>query len=123
MTTTNLEARAKQAAEMFLTRRGWEIKARDFESDAGRIDFVAVDEEGTTHFVEVEVEHGTMPPERVVTAKERRRLECIASAYIEQNGEMEDCALTFDIVALAVFGNDRAMVRLNRNVLSGATVA
>ena len=114
----DLGKRGEDAAAAFLERRGFEILERNFTCEAGEADIIALDDEAL-HFIEVKTRTSVAKgfPEEAVTKKKRQRYERIAELYL-RTYDQEDTPITFDIVSLLVIGEDRAFIKLVRNVLS-----
>ena len=110
-----LGIRGEKAAAQYLTRKGFEIRDRNWRCQAGEVDIVA-EEEDALVFVEVKTrascEHGF--PEEAVDAKKRRRYELIASYYLKDH-EVGDKAVRFDVVSILAVAPERAFLRHYRN--------
>ncbi|MBQ9068020.1 MAG: YraN family protein [Eggerthellaceae bacterium] len=113
-----LGARGEEAAARFLERRGYSILERNWKCFAGEADIIAQDEDAI-HFIEVKTRMGEGKgfPAEAVTAKKRQRYEAMAELFLETYDGC-DTGITFDIISINVLGNDRAIMRLYRNVLS-----
>ena len=106
-----LGRRGEQAAARYLEYLGYEIVGRNWECPAGEADIVAYDGDCLV-FVEVKTRtdiHKGFPSE-AVTPKKRKRYERIAAWYLSQN-EVFDTHVRFDVVALLVIREDRAMIK------------
>lgn len=112
MDRTEIATRGEDAAAAFLERVGMQIEARNWRSSAGEIDIIAHDE-GEIVFVEVK----TRKSERSGTAEEavspakQRRLVRLAREYLATEGHTGDRGVRFDVVAIRVLGEDRALLR------------
>lgn len=104
------------AAEKFLKMRGYEIVEREWNCDAGEIDFIAKDE-GTLVLVEVKTRNMTDRgmPDEAITDEKRSRFENIAASYMVQHEELEECAVRFDIIGILVASEHKAMIRHHIN--------
>jgi putative endonuclease len=104
--------RGEDAAAAFLERVGMHIEARNWRSAAGEIDVVARDGQELV-FVEVK----TRRSERAGTAEEavspakQRRIVRLAEAYVASTRSVPRDGIRFDVVAIRVIGDDRALLR------------
>lgn len=109
-----LGERGEEAAAAFLERAGMTVIERNWRCSAGEIDIVALDDE-TIVLVEVKtrrtVSKGT--PEEAVTPAKCRRYAKLAAAYVQSAG-VSDVPVRFDVVALLVVAEDRALLRHHR---------
>ena len=113
-----LKNRAIQAAEKFVTARGYEI----LDSENGqqeedlRYDLVARDEDAVV-FITVKARMGgdSLPEE----ATDRKALEAGAAAWLKAHAaELDaDVHIRFDAISMLVIGEDRALVRHHINCL------
>lgn len=113
-----LKNRAIQAAEIFVTARGYEI----LDSENGqaeedlRYDLVAQDED-TVVFITVKARMGgdSLPEE----STDRKALEAGAAAWLKTHAaELDaDVHIRFDAISMLVIGDDRALVRHHINCL------
>lgn len=103
--------RGENAAARYLERCGYEILDRNWKCPAGEADIVARDTD-TLVFVEVKTRTNLNKglPSEAVDAEKRARYEKIAAWYI-RDYEFIDVPVRFDIIALLVAGEDRALVR------------
>jgi putative endonuclease len=87
-------------AEKHLKEAGYRIRARNFRTKVGEIDFVAEDG-GVLCFVEVKGRHSTRfgIPEAAVNAEKQRRIFRAAQAYL-QSERLENTRCRFDVVAI-----------------------
>ena len=113
-----LGKRGENAASAFLERKGFEIVERNYTCEAGEADIVAVDDWGL-HFVEVKTRMSTAKgfPEEAVTRQKRVRYERIAELFLRDH-DITDTPVTFDVVSILVIAEDRAFIKLFRNVLA-----
>ena len=103
--------RGENAAARYLEMLGYEILERNWRCPAGEVDIVARDMDAVV-FVEVKTRTSLakgLPSEAVDEAK-RARYEKIAGWYL-RDYEFVDVPVRFDIVALLVVADDRALVR------------
>ena len=114
----DLGRRGEDAAASFLERRGFSILERNWKCRAGEADIIALDDEAI-HFVEVKtrISDGNGFPAEAVDEKKRRRYETIAELYLSHYDGFET-GVTFDVVAINVLPNERALIRIYKNVLS-----
>ncbi|HEY5433214.1 MAG TPA: YraN family protein [Coriobacteriia bacterium] len=104
--------RGEDAATAFLERVGMHIEARNWRSSAGEIDIVARDGDELV-FVEVKTrrsERAGTAEEAVSTAKQRRIVR-LAQSYVAANASRPPGGIRFDVVAIRVLGEDRALLR------------
>lgn len=118
MHNKQLGLRGEDAAVSFLERRGFVILERNWKCFAGEADIIALDDEAI-HFIEVKTRMGEGKgfPVEAVDARKRQRYEQIAELYLNTYDGCET-GITFDIISINVLENDRAMLRIYRNVLS-----
>lgn len=113
--------RGEDAATAYLTRIGMEIEARNWRCPAGEVDIVA--REGD---VLVLCEVKTRRSERAGTAEEavspakQRKLVRLAEAYV-LTCEAPPERVRFDVVAIRVIGEDRALLRHYRGAFEVAS--
>jgi putative endonuclease len=109
-----LGERGEDAAAAYLERTGVTVVERNWRCQSGEIDIVALD--GTT-VVLCEVKTRTTrakgEPEAAVTAAKRRRYARLAQAYLQASG-LTDAGVRFDVIALLVIAEDRALLRHHR---------
>ena len=118
MHNKTLGERGEDLAVDFLKRRGFSILERNWKCFAGEADIIAIDDDAI-HFIEVKTRKGCGHgfPAEAVDAKKRRRYEAISELYLSTYDGC-DTGVTFDIIAINVLENERAYVRVYRNVLS-----
>lgn len=113
-----LGERGEDAAVAFLERAGMTVVERNWRSQAGEIDVVALDGEELV-LVEVKTRRtrakGT--PEESVTPAKRRRYAKLAAAYLQHAG-LSDVHVRFDVVSLLVIAEDRALLRHHRGAFA-----
>lgn len=108
-----LHAKAVQAAQVYLDRKGYEVV--DIDSD--QFDIVAIDDEALV-FCDVEAKVGDMPSETLEDGYRRSR-EAAAIAWLKDASEdMLNRRVRFDRIDLCVMGDtDNALLRHHINVL------
>lgn len=103
--------RGEDAAVAYLERSGMRVVDRNWRDGRGELDIVAIDGD-TLVICEVKtrmtVAQGT--PEEAVSPTKRRRLVRLAGSYIAAQG-LEPCPIRFDVVAIHVLTEDRAVLR------------
>jgi len=111
-----IEKRGQKAAERYLELQGYKILDRNWECPAGEADIVAKDGDGSLVFVDVKVrtslERGF--PREKVEPEDRSRCEKVAAYYMTGCRDF-DYPIRFDIVALLVIGEDRALIKHHVN--------
>jgi putative endonuclease len=121
MDRSEIARRGEDAAAAFLQRLGMQIETRNWRSPAGEIDIVARDGDELV-FVEVK----TRKSERAGTAEEavsvakQRRIVRLARAYLASVGGTPDTGVRFDVVAIRVIAEDRALLRHYRGAFEAA---
>jgi putative endonuclease len=90
----------ESVAEKHLKEAGYKIRARNFRTKVGEIDFVAEDG-GVLCFIEVKGRHSTRfgIPEDAVNAEKQRRIFRAAEAYLQRE-RLENTRCRFDVVAI-----------------------
>lgn len=90
----------ERLAEKHLKKAGYTIRARNYRTRVGEIDFVA-QEGDVLCFVEVKGRHGIGfgLPEEAVHAEKQRRIHRAAQAYL-QSERLEDATCRFDVVSI-----------------------
>jgi len=107
--------RGEDAAAAYLERIGMQVIERNWRTQAGEIDIVALDGDEIV-FVEVK----TRRSERAGTADEavspakQRRVAKLATSYLRDAGAGADTPVRFDVVAIRVLAPDRALLRHHR---------
>lgn len=106
-----LGRRGEAAAARYLEFVGYEILERNWVCPAGEADIVARQGD-TLVFVEVKTRTGIQKgfPAEAVTPRKRARYEKIAAWYLCDYGEV-NIPIRFDVIALLVLKDDRAMVK------------
>lgn len=110
-----LGERGEDAAAAFLERAGITVVERNWRCSAGEIDIVAL-EDRTIVLVEVKTRRTVAKgsPEEAVTPAKRRRYAKLADAYLQSAG-LTEVTVRFDVIALLVVAQDRALLRHHRN--------
>lgn len=115
---TEIGQRGEIAAARYLERMGYEIIDRNWSCPAGEADIVARDMD---YLVFVEVKTRTSIdkgfPSEAVDAEKRARYEKIAAWYV-RDYEFVDIPVRFDVVALLVVSEDRALIKHFVNAFS-----
>jgi putative endonuclease len=109
-----LGERGEDAAAAYLERIGVNVVERNWRSAHGEVDIVALDGE-TVVLCEVKTRRTRAKgdPEESITAAKRRRYARLAEAYLQESG-LTEVALRFDVIALLVVAEDRALLRHHR---------
>jgi putative endonuclease len=122
MERSEIARRGEDAAAAFLERVGMQIEVRNWRSSAGEIDIVARDGDELV-FVEVKTrrsERAGTAAEAVSPAKQGRIVR-LARAYIATEGEQPQGGVRFDVVAIRVIADDRALLRHYRAAFEATT--
>lgn len=108
----------ERLAEKHLKKAGYRIRARNFRTRVGEIDFIAHDG-NVLCFVEVKGRHGTRfgLPEAAVNAEKQRRIFRAAQAYLQRE-RLEDAACRFDVVSI-LQNADASRVTILRDAFVG----
>lgn len=110
----------QDAAEMFLKRRGYEILDANWgcPDGDGKFDIIAEDEDSVV-FVQVKGRDGRVEGFGFDEATmERDDFERMSMSYLAEKPDICNCAVRFDVVAITVVGEDRAMIRHHINAMS-----
>lgn len=104
--------RGEDAAAAFLERVGMHVEARNWRSSAGEIDIVAREDDALV-FVEVKTRRSERAgtAEEAVSVAKQRRIVRLAQSYIAANACDPAGGIRFDVVAIRVLGEDRALLR------------
>lgn len=113
--------RGEDAAAAFLTRIGMDVEDRNWRSAAGEIDIVARDG-GTLVIVEVKTRRSERAgtAEDAVSLAKQRRIVRLAREYQASHRDAPE-AVRFDVVAIRVLAEDRALLRHYRDAFRVAT--
>ena len=111
MHNKELGMKGEAAAARYLEHVGYEIVERNWRCPAGEADIVAFDGDMLV-FCEVKTRTNIAKgfPSEAVTAEKRARYEKIAAWYLCDYGEV-NIPIRFDVIALLVLKDDRAMVK------------
>ena len=106
--------KAKKAAANYLKKKGYKIINRNFKTPAGVIDFVVKDtDENVLVFCQASVSNGEFSKQDVT----RDQFEAMSICYMAKNSdEINDCAVRFDLIDIAVINKGRALLRHYINV-------
>ena len=112
MDRSEVARRGEDAAAAYLERTGMRIEARNWRCKSGEIDIVAYDGE-TLVLVEVKTRRSQKAgrPEEAVSETKQRRIVRLAEAYMASAGVAQEGPVRFDVIALRVLGEDRALLR------------
>lgn len=115
MDRTEVARRGEDAAAAFLERIGMTVLERNWRTSAGEVDIVAR-EGDTLVFVEVKTRRSERAgsAEEAVSAAKQRRLTRLASEYLRTSDGPRASEIRFDVVAIRVIAQDRALLRHHR---------
>lgn len=121
MDRSEVARRGEDAAAAFLERVGMAIEDRNWRTSSGEIDIVAR-EDDTLVFVEVKTRRSERAgtAEDAVSPTKQRQVARIAKAYIAAHPEAPE-AVRFDVVAIRVLGEDRALLRHYRDAFGAGS--
>jgi putative endonuclease len=121
MDRSEIGQRGEDAAAAFLQRLGMRIETRNWRSPAGEIDIVAREGDELV-FVEVKTRKSERAgtAEEAVSAAKQRRIVRLARAYLASVGGTPDTGVRFDVVAIRVIAEDRALLRHYRGAFEAA---
>jgi putative endonuclease len=110
--------RGEEIACRYLKREGCSIIERNWRSAFGEADIIVREGEDLV-FVEVKTRTNERQglPEESVTKARRKRYENIALAYLS-NHCLPSCRVRFDVVAVLLIGQSRAMLRHHRDAFA-----
>jgi putative endonuclease len=115
MDRTAIGRRGEDAAAAYLERIGYRIQERNWRCPMGEVDIVAWDE-GELVLVEVKTrrtEKSGSAEEAVSPAKQRRLIR-LAGAWASGSAEVPS-SVRFDVIAIRVIAEDRALLRHYRS--------
>ena len=117
---SSLAARSVHAAARYLELMEYEVLERGWKCPAGEVDIIARDGDAVV-FVDVKARTSLTKglPSGVVSEEERSRFEKIAGFFL-RDYEFVDVPVRFDVIALLVVCDDRALVRHYRNAFAWA---
>lgn len=115
MHNKDLGIKGEDAAVKFLENKSYEIIDRNWKCKMGEADIVAINDD-TLVFIEVKTRSNltTGLPEDAVGPKKRKKYECIAAMYL-QDHDFVDMQVRFDVIAILVINESRAMIRHHVN--------
>jgi len=115
MDRNEVARRGEDAAAAFVERVGMTVVERNWRCAAGEIDIVALDGEDLV-FVEVKTRRSERAgsAEEAVSTTKQRRLARLADEYIRATGTDSIAQVRFDVVAIRVIADDRALLRHHR---------
>ena len=108
-----LSEQGVKSAKAYLKHRGYQILDTNWTCSAGTVDLV-VKQDDMLVFVEIVVSDSGFPKE-CNSEKKRERFENIAIAYIQTKDDICDVRVRFDVLAISVISNDKAMIRHHVN--------
>lgn len=111
----NLGRKGEDAAAKFLENKGYRILDKNWTCPTGEADIVATFDD-ILIFVEVKTRTNVSVglPEDAVGPKKRKKYEAIAAFYL-QDHDYVDMSVRFDVIAILVINNDRALIRHHIN--------
>lgn len=120
MTELTIGQRGEDAAAAYLERSGMTIVNRNWRCKAGEVDIVALDGEEVV-FIEVKTRrsNATGSPEEAVSASKQKRYARLARSYLQQAG-LSQVSVRFDVIAIQVIAEDRALLRHHRAAFSAS---
>lgn len=108
----NLYARGLNASTLFLRRRGMDVLEVEWVCEAGKIAFVAEEEDGGLCFIDLTVGDSSVPMPDSLTKERRAVLEAIAMSYLAQAGkEYVNREVRFDALHVRAVNNDSALIK------------
>lgn len=115
MDRTAIGTRGEDAAAAYLERIGYRIEQRNWRCPIGEIDIIAWDEDELV-LVEVKTRRTEKSgsAEEAVSPSKQRRLARLASAYLS-SASIGAVAIRFDVIAIRVIADDRALLRHYRS--------
>lgn len=114
MAATDIGARGEEAAAAYLERIGMTIVDRNWRTAAGELDIIALDgDELVLCEVKTRRTAAKGTPEEAVSANKRRKIARLAREYIAHAG-LDAPRVRFDVVAIRVLSDDRALLRHHR---------
>lgn len=115
MDRKEVASRGEDAAAAFLERVGMTVVERNWRCGAGEIDIVALDGEDLV-FVEVKTRRSERAGtgEEAVSSTKQRKLGRLADEYVRATGVDALSQIRFDVIAIRVIAEDRALLRHHR---------
>jgi putative endonuclease len=123
MNTTTLNSKAIDAAARYLAKRDFEVIEKSWSCEAGTIDIIAKDKNSLI-LCEVisRLDSGEGFPKEEVSKSKREQLEKIALSYLADH-DFDEVTVRFDVIAVVVVGENRALIRHHINAFSDADAA
>lgn len=118
MVEESVGRRGEAAAAAYLQRVGMTVVERNWRCKSGEVDIVALDGPSLV-LVEVKTRTTTAKgsPEEAVSPTKQRKLVRLAQAYVTYAG-VEPEEIRFDVVAIQVIAEDRALLRHHRGAFT-----
>jgi len=118
MVEASIGRRGEAAAAAYLERVGFTVVERNWRCKTGEIDIVALDD-AVLVLVEVKTRSTSAKgsPEEAVSPTKQRKLVRLAQAYVTSAG-IEPTEIRFDVVAIQVIAEDRALLRHHRGAFT-----
>jgi len=114
MNRAEVGMRGEQAAAVYLERVGMRVVERNWRTNHGELDIVALDgEELVLCEVKTRSTDSKGSPEEAVSPAKQRRLVRLAEAYMTANG-LSECQIRFDVISIQVLSESRALLRHHR---------
>jgi len=122
MDRNEIARRGEDAAAAYLERIGMTLEARNWRCPAGEIDIVAHDGD-TLVLVEVKTRRSERAgsAEEAVSAAKQRKIGRLAGAYVVSGATIPAGGIRFDVVAIRVIAEDRALLRHYRSAFEVAS--
>ena len=122
MDRNEIARRGEDAAAAYLERIGMTLEARNWRCPAGEIDIVAHDGD-TLVLVEVKTRRSERAgsAEEAVSAAKQRKIGKLAGAYVVSGATIPAGGIRFDVVAIRVIAEDRALLRHYRSAFEVAS--
>jgi len=116
--TSELGSRGEDAAAAYAERIGMTVIERNWRSGRGEIDIIALDGDALV-FIEVKTRRSRRAgtPEEAVSQAKQLRLSRLASTYLTTSG-IEPRTVRFDVIAIDVLAEDRALLRHHRSAFT-----
>jgi len=96
------ERRGRQAETLsvwFLRLKGYRILARGFRCPLGEVDVIA-QKGGVIAFVEVKARKDLRGSLEAISAKQRNRIENAAQVFLQQNTQLAEAGIRFDVIGV-----------------------
>ena len=120
MDRKELGSRGEDAAAAYLERMGMVVRARNWRCPFGEVDIVAMDGR-TLVLCEVKTRRSERAgtAEEAVSAAKQRKIVRLAEAYIASLSQPPE-GVRFDVIAIRVLSQDRALLRHYRAAFEAA---